>query len=83
MKEDPLERLDRLEKEKKSGANTAKSVMIALIALCAVLAAVLAYIWISKASLVKDLNIEKEELTEQIIALQGDSTSLSRLPRSP
>ena len=77
MKEDPLERLDRLEKEKKSGANTAKSVMVALIALCAVLAAVLAYIWISKASLVKDLNIEKEELTEQIIALQGDYESLS------
>ena len=77
MKEDPLERLDRLEKEKKSGANTAKTVMIALIALVVALAAVLAYIWISKASLVRDLNIEKEELTEQIIALQGDYESLS------
>jgi len=77
MKEDPLERLDRLEKEKKSGANTAKTVMIALIALVVALAAVLAYIWTSKASLVKDLNIEKEELTEQIIALQGDYESLS------
>jgi chromosome segregation ATPase len=77
MKEDPLERLDRLEKEKKSGANKAKAVMIALIALVVALAAVLAYIWVSKASLVKDLNIEKEELTEQIIALQGDYESLS------
>lgn len=77
MKEDPLERLDRLEKEKKSGANTSKSIMIALIALVVALAAVLAYIWASKASLVKDLNIEKEELTEQIIALQGDYDSLS------
>lgn len=77
MKEDPLERLDRLEKEKKSGANTAKIVMIALIALSVALAAVLAYIWTSKASLVKDLNIEKEELTEQIIALQGDYENLS------
>ena len=77
MKEDPLERLDRLEKEKKSGSNTAKSVMIALIALVLALAAALAYIWISKASLVKDLNIEKEELTEQIIALQGDYENLS------
>ena len=77
MKEDPLERLDRLEKEKKSGSNSAKSVMIALIALCVALAGVLAYIWLSKASLVKDLNIEKEELTEQIIALQGDYESLS------
>ena len=77
MKEDPLERLDRLEKEKKSGSNTAKGVMIALIALCVALAAVLAYIWMSKASLVKDLNLEKEELTEQIIALQGDYENLS------
>ena len=77
MKEDPLERLDRLEKEKKSGSNSAKAVMIALIALCVALAGVLAYIWLSKASLVKDLNIEKEELTEQIIALQGDYESLS------
>ena len=77
MKEDPLERLDRLDKEKKSGSNTAKGVMIALIALCLALAGVLAYIWMSKASLVKDLNIEKEELTEQIIALQGDYENLS------
>jgi len=77
MKEDPLERLDRIEKEKKSGANTAKAVMIALIALVVALAAVLAYIWTSKASLVKDLNIEKQDLTEQIIALQGDYESLT------
>ncbi len=77
MKEDPLERLDRLEKEKKTGSNTAKTVMIALIALCVALGAALAYIWLSKASLVKDLNVEKEELTEQIIALQGDYENLS------
>lgn len=77
MKEDPLERLDRIENEKKSGAGAAKAVMIALIALVAALGAVLAYIWSSKASLVKDLNIEKEELTEQIIALQGDYESLT------
>ena len=77
MKEDPLERLDRIEKEKKSGANSAKAVMIALIALVVALAAVLAYIWTSKASLVKDLNIEKQDLTEQIIALQGDYESLT------
>ena len=77
MKEDPLERLDRIEKEKKTGAGPAKAVMIALIAAVVALGAVLAYIWASKASLVKDLNLEKEDLTEQILALQGDYESLT------
>lgn len=78
MKEDPLERLDRLEREKKSkSASAPRTVMIALIVLAAVLAAALAYIWMSKASLVKDLNLEKQDLTEQIVALQGDYDNLS------
>ena len=77
MKEDPLERLDRIEKEKKTGTGPAKAVMIALIAAVVALGAVLAYIWASKASLVKDLNLEKEDLTEQILALQGDYESLT------
>ena len=74
MKEDPLERLDRIEQER---TNTPRTVMYVLAVVAAVLAAALAYIWISKASLVKDLNDEKQELTEQIIALQGDYNSLS------
>ncbi|MBO4844385.1 MAG: hypothetical protein J5490_07395 [Bacteroidales bacterium] len=77
MKEDPLERLDRLENEKKKGGNGAKAAMIALIAAVVALGGALAYIWTSKASLVKDLNIEKQDLTEQIIALQGDYESLT------
>ena len=77
MKEDPLERLDRIENEKKTGTGAAKAVMIALIALVVALGAVLAYIWASKASLVKDLNLEKQDLTEQIIALQGDYENLT------
>lgn len=75
MAEDPLERLDREERERKG--NGLKKIMYILIAVAAVLAILLAYIWISKASLVRDLNVEKKDLTEQIILLQNDYDNLS------
>jgi len=75
MKEDPLERLEREEREKKNGG--LKSVMYALAAVAVLLAGALAYVWFQKSSLVKDLNVEKEELTEQIVALQQDYDNLS------
>ena len=74
-KEDPLERLARQEREKKNGS--LKTVMYALIAVTVLLAAALAYVWFKKSSLVSELNIEKEELTEQIVALQQDYDNLS------
>ena len=75
MTEDPLERRDREAREKKG--NPLKITMYALIAVAVLLAGALAFIWTSKASLVRDLNEEKQDLTEQIIALQGDYESLS------
>jgi hypothetical protein len=51
--------------------------MYALIAVAVLLAGTLAYIWYEKSSLVKDLTLEKEELTEQMIALQNDYATLS------
>lgn len=54
-----------------------KKIMYALAALAVVLAGTLAYIWYQKSSLVNDLKIEKEELTEQMIALQNDYATLS------
>ncbi len=54
-----------------------KKVMYALIAVAVLLAGALAYIWYQKSSLVKDLTMEKEELTEQMIALQNDYATLS------
>lgn len=74
MKEDPLERLDREAAENKNGLKTTMYVMIAV---AAVLAVALAFIWASKASLVKELRIDKENLTEQIEALQFDYDNLS------
>ena len=54
-----------------------KKVMYALIAVAVLLAGALAYIWYQKSSLVKELTVEKEELTEQMVALQNDYATLS------
>ena len=75
MKEDPLERIAREEAEKKN--NGPKGLIYGLAAVAAVLAAALAFIWIQKSSLVRELNVEKEDLTEQIVTLQQDYDSLS------
>ena len=78
-KEDPLERLERLEREKQERRNSSglQKTMYLLIAVAAVLAIALAVVWIQKSSLVNDLKIEKEDLTEQIQSLQKDYESLS------
>lgn len=74
-REDPLERIAREEAAKKN--NTPKMIMWVLAAVAVALAGALAYIWSSKSALVKDLNLEKADLTEQIVALQQDYESLS------
>ena len=75
-REDPLERLERKEQERKANGG-AKTVMYAMIAVAALLAGALAYVLIQKNTLVGQLNIEKQELTDQIVALQGDYEALS------
>ena len=76
-REDPLQRIEREERERaERGADLRKTMWI-LIAVACVLAAILAYVWISKALLVKDLKIDKQNLTEQIVALQNDYETLS------
>ena len=77
MKEDPLERLDREERERKERNTDLRKVMYVLVGVAALLAGALAYIWVQKSSLVKELEVEKEDLTEQIVALQGDYANLS------
>ena len=75
MQEDPLERLDREQREKKN--NGLRRTMYLLVAVAVVLALLLAYIWVSKAALVNDLKVEKQDLTEQIQSLQSDYEALS------
>lgn len=57
--------------------NNLKKIMYGLIALVVVLVGVLAFVWIQKSGLVKDLNAEKEQLTAEMIALQNDYANLT------
>ena len=68
QKEDPLERLERREQEKKQNGPF-KAVMIVMIVVAVLLAAALVYVMQTKNQLVDQLNIEKEDLTEQIARL--------------
>ena len=78
MAEDPLERIEREEREKKSRKNTGlKTATIILAAAAALLAGALAYITSQKNGLVRELEAEKADLTEQMVALQNDFANLS------
>lgn len=56
---------------------TLKKVMYALIAVAVLLGGALCFIWYQKSQLINELNIEKEELTIQMIDLQNDYATLS------
>ena len=75
-REDPLERIERRERERKQNGGP-RAIMFAMIAVAVLLGAALAYVIWQKNSLVGQLNVEKQELTEQIVALQNDYESLS------
>lgn len=76
MTEDPLERIEREEREKK--ANKGPKTMMTILAVVAViLAGVLAYMLYQRNTLVNQLEGEKEELAQQMVALQQDFSSLS------
>ncbi len=76
MTEDPLERIEREEREKK--ANKGPKTMMTILAVVAViLAGVLAYMLYQRNTLVNQLEGEKEELAQQMVALQQDFSTLS------
>ncbi len=54
-----------------------KKIMYGLIAVAVILVAALAFVWFERSALVNDLNIDKQDLTEQMIALQDDYATLS------
>lgn len=73
---DPIEeRRAREEQENKN--KQLKNTMWILVGVAALMAIALVYIWFSKSSLVKDLNAEKQDLTQQMVTLKGDYDSLS------
>ncbi len=75
MTEDPLERIEREEREKKN--NGLKSAMYVLAAVAALLAAALGFLLWQKSGLVHELEDEKADLTQQMVALKSDFDSLS------
>ena len=54
-----------------------KKIIIALAALAVILLGVLIYVYIDRNSIIGDLQIEKEDLTAQMIELQADYANLS------
>ncbi|MCD8312960.1 MAG: hypothetical protein LUC24_02215 [Bacteroidales bacterium] len=54
-----------------------KKTVYILIAVIVVLVIALAFIWFQRTHLIKDLNADKEDLQEQVIALQNDYANLS------
>ena len=73
---DPI--LERRAREAQAAKEkTMRNVMAALAAVALILAGILGYMMYQKSQLVKDLEIEKQDLTEQMVALQQDYESLS------
>lgn len=54
-----------------------KTLMIVLAVIAALLLVVLAYVWISKNRLVQELNVDKQNLTQELVELQSDYENLS------
>lgn len=75
-REDPLERIARKEADKKQNGGLRTAVIIMSVVAVA-LAGALAAVWLNKSKLVSELNVDKQELTEQIVALQSDYENLS------
>ena len=75
-REDPLEKFERRESERKANGPL-KTVMYVMIVVAVALAAALAYVLVSKNSLVEELNFEKMELAAQLDSLQSDYEGLS------
>ena len=75
VRDEDVDGLDEMDTP--SGEKKLKTIMIVLSVVVVVLVGALAVIWWQKNSLINDLNIEKEELTAQMIDLQNDYASLS------
>ena len=76
MVEDPLERIEREERERKEKKGP-RTLMTILAIVAAVLALVLGYLLYQRSVLVKDLEVEKAELAQQMTDLQNDFNSLN------
>ena len=77
MAEEPLERIEREERERRARQKSLTPWLIVLAAIAVTLAGVLAYVWTGKKALVNELEDEKAELSEQMLALQAEYADLN------
>lgn len=76
METDPI--MERREQEAKlAKVKSLKTVMYVLAGVAVLLAVALIFIWSQKSSLIKELEVEKQDLTAQMENLQNDYASLS------
>ncbi|NLA16288.1 MAG: hypothetical protein GX877_07120 [Bacteroidales bacterium] len=54
-----------------------KTIVIVLASLAVLLAGALAWIWIDRGGVIKELNLEKDDLTQQMVRLRSEYDSLS------
>lgn len=54
-----------------------KNIIIVLAVLIGLLAAVFIFVWSDRQSMIKDLTLDKEELTQELVSLQGEYSVLS------
>ena len=73
---DPIAERRALQAQK-SQANGLKTAIIVLGVVAAALAVVLVVVWLHNSKLVNELELEKQDLTEQFVSLQADYQSLS------
>ena len=76
METDPI--MERREQEAKlAKVKSLKTVMYVLAGVAVLLAVALIFIWSQKSSLIRELEVEKQDLTAQMENLQNDYASLS------
>ncbi len=76
MAEDPLERIERQERERKEKGGL-RTTLIVLCCIAVALAAGLGYMLYQRSGLVNQLEGEKAELAQQMVALQNDFENLN------
>jgi len=76
MAEDPLERIERQERERKEKGGL-RTTLIVLCCIAVALAAGLGYMLYQRSGLVNQLEGEKAELAQQMVALQSDFENLN------
>lgn len=75
--EDNNKEVENTNKEMKNNNKKLKIAVIILAILAGILAIVFAFVWHDRQSMINDLTIDKEQLTQELVALQTEYSALS------